>query len=216
MTLRTVLSLAICLIAVSVAQAHETAETIPVPGFRPESALETRFLEDVGSATIAVYPTMVRRADRTAHSFPSRQQVVTFLNERGIGRAFSANRRIDRGGMHPDSQWNMFQASLQIVGEAVAASDVEADYVLVLEILVPGDEAVFGIECYIVDRQGENAFSFLLNSHHRMFAEAGLVVADSSQAARDALTRKATDLAMEALAAQTDTARASAAQVPAP
>jgi hypothetical protein len=50
----------------------------------------------------------------------------------------------------------------------------------------------------IVNEAGENAFSLLLNEHHQMFAEAGLVAGDS-QAARDAMIENATRVAMQAL-----------------
>lgn len=194
-------ALAALLFASPLGNAHKAESTSPEPGFRPEAPAEARFLADLGEATIAVYPTIVRRAERTAHFFTSQELVIAFLNEEGAGRAIAAHKRIDRGRMLPDSQWNIFQGGLEAVADALAAAPVEADYSLVLEVLVPDDSMVFGIECYIVDEVGENAFSFLLNEHHRMFAEAGLVAGDS-QAARDAMIEKATRVAMQALQQQ--------------
>jgi hypothetical protein len=192
------LALAVVLLASPLASAHKAESTIPEPGFRPATPAETRFLADLGEATIAVYPTIIRRAERSAHSFRSQALVIALLKEEGTGRAITAHKRIDRGRMWPDSQWNIFQGGLAAIADELAATPVAADYSLVLEILVPDDSAVFGIQCYIVTEAGENAFSFLLNEHHRMFAEAELVAGDS-QAARDAMIEKATRVAMQAL-----------------
>ena len=206
MNLRNRVVLVAGLLVLSAVQAHEAETTIPVPGFRPESVAESEFLADVGSATIAVYPTLVRRIDRTAHSFSSREQVIAFLDSEAVGHAIRLHRRIDRGRMQPDSQWNIFQGGLAAVAETGAGRDVQADYFLALEILVPGDRSVFGIECYILDRAGRNAFSFLLNAHHRLFAEAGLE-AGEAEAQREAMIGKATAVAMQALSAQIALAR---------
>jgi hypothetical protein len=205
------LCLAVALLAaLPVAQSHDPVVTIPDPGFRPEGPRESQFLEDLGAASIAVYPTLVRRIERTAHSFPSQEQVIAFLNAQGIGHAVAAGRRLDPGRLNQQSQWLIFEAGLATLAGTVPDSHTSADYHLVLEILVPGDDAVFGIECYLVDREGENAFSFLLNAHHQVFAEAELV-AGESQAARDAMIDKATGVAMRALAAQLASAQECAA-----
>lgn len=209
------LAVVACLLAVSPCKAHQAQTTSPEPGFRPESATEQQFLADLGDAEIVVYPTMVRRTERTAHSFASQAQIIEFLNREGIGRAVATRRRIDRGQMVPDSQWNIFQSGIAAVADHLAGHPVAADYVLALEILVPGDEAVFGIECYILTPAGESAFSFLLNEHNRMFVEAELV-AGGSQAARDAMISRATLLAMDALERQLTNAAQGIGEVPPP
>lgn len=198
---RLALAIILSALSLSLAQAHEPVMTIPDPGYRPESELASEFSEEIDSAIIAVYPTIVRRIERTAHSLASQAQVVEFLNEQGIGRVIAARHRIDRGRLGPQSQWSVFESGLLAIAEALPGTQVEADYNMVLEILVPGDEAVFGIECYIVDREGENAFSFLLNAHHQMFAAAGLS-AGESQAAREKMISEATAVAMRALTEQ--------------
>ena len=203
------LALAALLVAALPGMAHRAETTSPEPGFRPESPAESEFLADLGTATIAVYPTIVRREKRTAHSFASQEEVIAFLNRAGIGRAVATRRRIDRGRMLPDSQWNIFQSGIAAVAYELADHPVEADYVLALEILVPDEQAVFGIECYILNPAGESAFSFLLNEHQQMFAEAGLVAGDS-QAARNAMIDKATRVAMQALELQITKAQACA------
>ena len=41
-----------------------------------------------------------------------------------------------------------------------------------MEFLVPEYQSVVTIQVYVVDQQGRNVFSFVLNSHHKIFAEA--------------------------------------------
>jgi hypothetical protein len=157
--------------------------------------------------SVDVLPTMVRRIDRTAHSFASQQQIVDFLNQNGTATARALRHRIDLGALARSSQWELFQQGLSAVAEYAQGRDAGADYTLVMEILVPGGDVVFGVEVYIVDAQGRNAFSFLLNSHHQMFAEAELSASGSSEAARQKLIGKATQLGLLALQEQIQGAR---------
>ena len=59
-----------------------------------------------------------------------------------------------------------------------------------------------GIHCYIFDRRGENAFSFLLNAHHKLLADANLGAGDSSEASRLKMIEKATRVGVTALIRQ--------------
>ncbi len=186
--------------------AHEPEQTIPDPGFRPDCEHAAAFLDSVGTATIAVLPTLVRRTDRTAHSFASQQQIVAFLNDSGIGAAVTKSRRIDLGRLKRPSQWQIFEYGAESVAAKLEGYEIDADYALVMEVLVPGNDEVFGIEVYIVDPQGENAFSFLLNSHHEMFNDAKLVASNSTEAARSEMIANATRIALAALKAQIEQA----------
>ena len=172
--------LALCCLS---AAAHDPEQTIPEPGFHPPSDFAQVFLEDVGDMSVDVLPSLVRRVGRTAHSFSSQQLIVDALSQNGLGTARARRDRIDLGPLERRSQWELFQQGLAAVSAAVANLDITADYALQMEFLVPGDQAVFGVEVYIVDAQGRNAFSFLLNAHHEMFAAAELIASDSSEAA---------------------------------
>ena len=191
----------------SAASSHEPTETTPEPGFRPHSEVAPAFLAAVGDTSIDVLPSMVRRLDRTAHSLTSQRQIVEFLSDNDIAQASSRPNRTDLGRLEPGSQWELFQRGLSVVSEAVVTRQATADYVLVMEFLVPGDQEVFGIEIYILDKEGRNAFSFLLNSHHQLFAAAELVARDSSEAARGRMIEDATRAGLVALQAQIDDAR---------
>ena len=185
----------------SLATTHEPRELLGDPGFRPETPHAAAFVESLGTATIAVHPTLIRRAVRTAHSFESQAQIIDRLSADGI-TAVSGSRRVDLGPLTGSSQWSVFEGDLARIAEAVKGRPPKAHYHLVLEFLLPvNDQEIFGIECYVVDQEGNNAMSFLLNAHHRAFVEARLNAADTSQAARLAMNTRATALAMDALQA---------------
>lgn len=187
--------------------ADKPGQTIPEPGFRPSSKYAVDFLEATGDMQVSVLPTMIRRNERTAHSFASQQQIVDYLNESGLAAAISAPRRIDLGPLRRTSQWEIFQYGEISISEDLGQDHTDIDYTLAMELLVPGNQAVFGIEVYIFDRQGRSAFSFLLNSHHDMFARANLVAKNTSEDARGKMIEAATRVALEALSAQIAQAR---------
>ena len=194
-------------LAATVGVADEHGQTTNAPGFRPESEHAMAFVDAFESSRIAVLPSLVRRESRTAHSFASQRLAVSLLNEGDRYDAVPANRRIQLGGLQPVSQWDLFRYGLDKVTTALATYETNADYVLVLEFLVPDSQNVFGIECYIVDRDGHSVFSFLLNSHHEIFARAKLRASNASEEAREAMLLDATRVAIAALEQQVDQAR---------
>ena len=137
-----VLGLSITLTAFSLAVvADEPVQTILDPGFRPESQYAAAFLDDTRTPTIAVLPAIIRRADRTALSFASQQQIVAFLNESGIATAVTKPLRIDLGPLRRRSQWEIFQFTAESIAESLERYETGTDYTLVMEFLVPGDQA---------------------------------------------------------------------------
>ena len=182
--------------------ADEPRATSQDPGYRPASNESAAFLESVGNTSFDVLPTMIRRLERTAHSFDSQQQIVDFLNDNQIGTAVAKPLRIDQGILEHRTQWDLFKRGTDAVAAVLSTQQTESGYTLAMEILVPGDQSVFGIHVYILDRQGRSAFSFLLNAHHQLFAEAGLVASGSSEAARSKMIADATTAGLRALEAQ--------------
>jgi len=59
----------------------------------------------------------------------------------------------------------------------------------------------------VVDRNGEDAFSFLLNSHHAAFNDAQLITQDTSKEGRARLVSAGTDLALTVLRDQINSAK---------
>ena len=195
--------IAACLAFLSLsATAHQPETTIPDPGFRPQSEYAQVFLDSLDTATVAVLPTIVRRADRSALSFASQRQIVDFLNDARITNAVAKPKRIDLGPLPRSSQWPIFENALRVTAQSIEGYQSDADFTLVMEFLVPGNQSVFGIECYILDNQGRNAFSFLVNSHHQIFADANLVAENSTEEARARMIEEATRVGLAALIQQ--------------
>ena len=65
-----------------------------------------------------------------------------------------------------------------------------------------GTGGVIGARIDILDSQGEDAFSFLLNSHHKLFADARLE--KEAAGSRTEMIRKGTDVIIKALQFQLD------------
>ena len=197
------------LILTSIALAHELEETSPEPGFRPDSEHAAAFLEALDTATVGVYPTIVRRASRTACSFASQELIVALLNDDNTLNARAAPNRVDLGRLTGTSQWDLFQNDMQRLGEKVEGWRSDANYHLFMEFLLPvSDQTIFGVQLYILDEDGRNAFSFLLNSHHEAFNDASLFAYNSSESARMKLHERATRLGVSALKSQIEQASA--------
>ena len=195
--------IAACLAFLSLsATAHEPETTTPDPGFRAQSEYAQAFLDSLDTATVAILPAIIRRADRSAHSFASQRQIVDSLNDVRITNAVAKPKRIDLGPLPRHSQWQIFDNGMQGIARSIEEYQSDADFTLVMEFLVPGNQSVFGIQCYILDSQGRNAFSFLVNSHHQIFADANLVAENSTEAARARMIEEATRVGLAALIRQ--------------
>ncbi len=186
--------------------AHETKEKTPAPGFRPESELASAFVADVKTATIRVYPTIIRTPTNTTFSMESQQQVVAFLSEKEIAKAVSDTNTIDPGEFKGRGQFDWFQNDMAVIGQNVQKKKIDEKYAIVMEVLFPpqrgNNQTVFGIHCIILDTAGQNVFSFLLNSHHQMFVDAAMHIEEGTTETRAVLIRQATAVGMEALLRQ--------------
>lgn len=104
------------------------------------------------------------------------------------------------------TQWAVFEANRSIFSEFLQDLDDSWDYGMILEILMTntpsGGQAVGGIQCYILDDQGEDVFSFLLNSHHDLFNEANLSISTADSAEIEKLAFTSIYTALKALKIQ--------------
>jgi len=195
------------------AAAHETHEKISVPGFRMESELASRFISDIKTATIRVYPTIIRSPTNTTCSTMSQEQAVAFLDKNKVANAVKDNNEINPGELQGLGQFQWCQHDMEIIGREVQKRKVKEEYILVMEILFPptrnNRQAVFGIHCIILNNQGQNAYTFLLNSHHQMFVDANMVANDLSAESRNQLINKATNVGLEALVMQIESGEGS-------
>jgi hypothetical protein len=183
----------------------EPGEKWNPPGYRPQSELADSFLEQLGSSRIAVLPTLVRTRQGTVHSEASQKVVVNFLKQNKLGVPEMRETELDVGKPQGKGQYELFMNDLKTIGKVVKTQS-DAEYFVVLEHLVTptpsGDIAIGGIHIYVLDAEGKNAFSFLLNSHHKIFVEAKLRSADSSKQGQDTLALNGTKVALSALEQQ--------------
>ena len=167
-------------------------------------------MEHLDSSRIAVLPTVIRTKTTTTFSKASQNAVVDFLKEHRLGLPMAQKADLEMGGLSGKYQFEWFQSDRRRLGEFIKTQS-GADYYTALEFLVPkspsGEIAIFGVHVYVLDANGENAFSFLLNAHHKTFFEARLKSADSTEEGCEALVLKATDLALDALLQQIEQAR---------
>ena len=176
------------------------------PAYRPHSENALVFLQQLEIATLAVYPSIIRTLEGTSFSTQSQQQIIELLNEAQLNSVVAESKHIDPGVLKGQSQWEMFVNDKQSIVEYLKQRRPDAQYSLIMELLFqPGNDAIFGIHCYIFDPEGENAFSFLLNSHHQLFVDAKLIAGDSTTASRALLIEKATQVGVTAFIQQVTT-----------
>lgn len=187
------------------AAAHESKTAKPAPAYRPDAEKQEAFLKDVGEARVAVLPVIVRSSAGTAHEAGAAERIAALLNERGLAEARVVEGEVDLNAVTAPVQWAVFEQGLELVGAHVASSTPACDYAMVVECLITrrrgGGQAVGGLQCYIVDARGANAFSFLMNSHHMLFRDAQLRAEDTA-AGRESLVNRCALLAAEALRRQ--------------
>lgn len=187
----------------------QSAADAPPPGFRPPSPEAEVFLASLETSRLVVFPTVVRGVDRYTYSVPAQHLAVDLLARMELTTVAAMDRRVDLGPPPLTSQWDMFQGGLEELARALEDWPPGADYVLAMDVLLPpGEREVFGIHTYILDREGRNAFSFLLNSHHEVFSEADLSVDEPTEAALEKTVLEATRVGIAALGAQIEHTRA--------
>ena len=193
-----------------IVSANESTQLLNDPGYRPpsEDNAEVVFRKNLGNTTITIFPTVVRTYKGIVYDKSSRAAIKDFLNKEKIAVASLSEEEMNLGKSDPENktQWGVFQGSISIFGEHLKEKRIETKYAAVMEFLVTprrsGGEAIGGIQCYILDSEGKNVFSFLLNSHHRLFTEAGLKTDMVSTEGQTELLRKGTEVVIEALRQQ--------------
>lgn len=212
------------LLAVTVAmstQAHESKHKLEAPGFRPPTEQADAFIQNVESSKIAVFPSIVRAvnpADEKVsqwHSKVALERIVEFLGENGLGTAEIVDTKFKIGEAPKGGQFALFNQTIENIGKQLGSYTGDADYIMVLDIIRVRTKA-WGLQCYILDREGNNAFSFLLNSHHKPFVDAAIEMQAGSKESGKKLVADCTELLLEMLHQQVQTERDIAAYKPDP
>ena len=180
------------------------ADDKPV-AFRPETELAESFVKRLESSSVAVYPAIVRTRAGTTRSEPAQKLAVEFMKEQKLGLPKPAEKPLNVKELKGKFQFDLFQSGMKDIGETVK-NQSEADYAMALEFLVTpvpsGGLAVGGIHVYVLNSEGQNTFSFLLNSHHQPFVDADLKTKAAGDEDLAALVQRATKVALEALQTQ--------------
>lgn len=186
-------------------QADETKQKDDLPGYRPLTEHSVAFALNVESAKIAVFPSVVRTVNPAEdnvsqeYSLSSQEQTIKLLKENGLGIPYAAVTEFDLSkAPEGKGQYALFLSGIQYIGDEAKTFNEEADYFIILDIIFVKTDA-WGIQCYILDRTGTNVFSFLFNSHHKPFIDAGLNAEDASPESRKRVIAESTTLALTAL-----------------
>lgn len=186
------------------ASAHETAEKVQAPGFRPGSELAGAFIDDIkqGESTITVLPAIIRTKKKAWNILAPQKQALDLIKKNGYGKGKSSKVKVDLSKVKGHTQWEMFNSSIDITSGTVRSQKDPSDYYLLMEYLVPIDKErgirTFGIHCLILDRNGNDAFSFLLNSHHQPFVDANLSSKETTREAKQKVFRECATVCLKA------------------
>ena len=208
------LSVLYFLLSILTSAGDEAKEKLDAPGFQPKSELAQTFLQKAPSSSISVLPTIARTRAGLLHSTTDQKAIISHLTKHNLGKPKRATSKIQLGEPKGKFQFDLFNQDLKTIGAAVKELG-GADYFIVIEHLVTptpkGEIAIGGIHVFVLNAKGENAFSFLLNSHHKIFVDANLRTSKTGDEGHDFLTAKGTAVALSALTAQIRSAKSKTA-----
>ncbi len=176
--------------------------------YRPASApgCDKLFQNGLGKIKITVFPTIVRSFNWTIYDQQSSKKIGSFFETNNLAKVHYSDKKINMNKSTSRGQWNLFQTSMSLFADYLKTHPVNTEYALVVECLVSqkpsGGEFVGGIQCYVLESIGSNAFSFLLNSHHPLFIKAHLKSDNVTTKSRDELIKKSTKTVIKAFQSQ--------------
>ncbi len=172
--------------------------------YRPPSApgCDKLFQNGLGKIRITVFPTIVRSFNWTIYDQQSSKKIGSFFETNNLAKVHYSDKKINMNKSTSRGQWNLFQTSMSLFADYLKTHPVNTEYALVVECLVSQKpsvgEFVGGIQCYVLDSNSSNAFSFLLNSHHPLFIEAQLKTGNATTESRNELIKKSTEVVIKA------------------
>lgn len=177
-------------------------KNISNPGFRPESDLDQAFINSYKESKFIIYPTITRAIDTTTWS-----KLLSKEFARNLKRDENLNIRLNENLLNPGelmgkSQFEFFKNDMVRLGNEIKMKKEKIDYCIIPEILFEpkreGTLFVFGIHIFILNNEGENVFSFLLNSHHELFVEAKLYAYNPNENDLEELKKRCLDVGIKA------------------
>jgi len=166
-----------------------------------ESDKYKQFYHSLKEKGIVIFPGVFKNGDRTTYHLASRDAIASFFQNRGVSNIHLADQEGGLGGMEGvNAQWDLFEKSMPLFSDHLKANPIDSGYALIAE--YAGDEIIRVIHCYILDSYGEDAFSFLLNAHYKLFTDARL--ATEAAKSRDESIGRGADVIIKALQYQFD------------
>jgi len=164
-----------------------------------ESDRYKRFYHSLKEKGITIFPGVVKNDDGTTYHLASRDTIASFFQNGGVSNVHLAGQEVDLGGVEGiESQWALFEKSMTLFSDYLKANPIDSGYALIAEYVAEETiNVIHVIQCYILDSDGEDAFSFLLNSHHKLFTDARLET--EAVKSRDESIGKGTDVIVKAL-----------------
>jgi len=163
-----------------------------------ESDKYKRFYNSLKEKGITIFPAVVINDDGITYDLASRDTIASFFQSRGVSSVHLADEEMDIGGTEGlNSQWALFERSMSMFSDHLKANAMDSGYALMAEYVVGG--TIHVIQCYILDSNGDDAFSFLLNSHQKLFTDAQQEIDAEALESRDELIGKGSDVIIIAL-----------------
>jgi len=177
-------------------------KNISIPGFRPESALAQVFINSYKESKFIIYPTITRTIDTITWSESlSKEFAQNLKRDENLNIRFTEN-LLNPGELIGKSQFEFFTNDMGRLGNEIKMKKEQIDYCIVPEIVFEpernGTLFVFGIHIFILNNEGENVFSFLLNSHHELFVEAKLYAYNPNENDLQELKLRSLDVGLKA------------------
>jgi len=175
-------------------------KNISIPGFRPESLDGQAFINSYKESKFIIYPTISRTIDTiTWSTLLSKEFAQNLKRDENLNINLNEN-LLNPGELMGPGQFGFFLYDMVRLGNEVKMKREKIDYCIIPEILFEpernGTLFVFGIHVFILNNEGENVFSFLLNSHHELFVEAKLYAYNPNDNDLKELQKRSLDAAL--------------------
>ena len=172
------------------------------PGFLVESDLNQVFINSYKESKFIIYPTITRAIDTTNWSeLLSETFAQKLKRDENLDISLSKN-LLNPGELIGAGQFEFFKNDMERLANEVRLKKEESDYFIIPEILFApkSNETlfVFGIHIFILNKDGENVFSFLLNSHHELFLDAKLYAYNPNESDLEELKQRCLDVGIKA------------------
>jgi hypothetical protein len=172
------------------------------PGFLYESDLNQAFKNSYKDSKFIIYPTITRAIDTTTWSELLSKTFAKKLKRDEDLNIILTEDLLNPGDLIGRAQFEFFKNDMERLGDEVRMKKEKTDYYIIPEILFAPKRNetlfVFGIHVFILNNEGENVFSFLLNSHHELFTEANLYAYNPNESDLEELEKRCLDVGVKA------------------